>query len=186
MMPDLIEERENVKRALEIFGELHLRRSLQFCKATGKRYAWVMLHKGFDNFISDEDYRELYWPYLQKWIVGLVEEGITPVVYTEGAYNTRIKYLKDVPKNKVIYHFENVDMKLAKQELGDVACLMGGFPVYTVRYGTPEQIDEQVKELLDIVAPGGGYLFATGYSLEDCPEENMEALLQAVDKYGKY
>ena len=145
-----------------------------------------MLHKGFDNFISDEDYRELYWPYLQKWIVGLVEEGITPVVYTEGAYNTRIKYLKDVPKNKVIYHFENVDMKLAKQELGDVACLMGGFPVYTVRYGPPEQIDEQVKELLDIVAPGGGYLFATGYSLEDCPEENMEALLQAVDKYGKY
>ena len=26
----------------------------------------------------------------------------------------------------------------------------------------------------------------TGYSLEDCPEENMEALLEAVDRYGKY
>ena len=43
-----------------------------------------------------------------------------------------------------------------------------------------------MKELLDIMAPGGGYLFTTGYSLEDCPEENMEALLQAVEKYGKY
>ena len=56
----------------------------------------------------------------------------------------------------------------------------------SVRRFAPEQIEEQVKELLDIMAPGGGYLFTTGYSLEDCPEENMEALLQAVEKYGKY
>ena len=47
-----------------------------------------MLHKGFDNFISDEDYRELYWPYLQKWILALIDHNITPVVYTEGSYNT--------------------------------------------------------------------------------------------------
>lgn len=186
MMLDLIDDRENVKRALDIFGDLHLQRSLKFCRATGKKYAWVMLHKGFDNFISDKDYEELYWPYLQKWILGLIAEEITPVVYTEGAYNTRIKYLKDVPENKVIYHFEEADFRMVKKELGGIACLMGGFPVYTVRYGTPEQIDEQVKAFLDIMAPGGGYLFATGYSLEDCPEENMEALLEAVEKYGKY
>jgi len=43
-----------------------------------------------------------------------------------------------------------------------------------------------VKQHLEIMAPGGGYLFTTGYSLEDCPQENMEALLEAVDMYGKY
>ena len=186
MMPDLLLERDNVIRALEIFVKLHIKNSLNFCKNTGSRYAWVMLHKGFDNFISEEDYRELYWPYLQKWILALIEHNITPVVYTEGAYNTRLKYLKEVPKNKVVYHFENVDLKLAKKELGDTACLMGGFPVYSVRYGTPERIREEVKQHLEIMAPGGGYLFTTGYSLEDCPQENMEALLEAVDMYGKY
>lgn len=186
MMPDLIEQRENVQRALEIFSDLHLRHSLNFCKATGSKYAWVMLHKGFDNFISDEDYRELYWPYLQKWILGLIDNDITPVVYTEGSYTTRLKYLKDVPENKVIYHFEEVDMKLAKKELGGIACIMGGFPVYTIRYGKPEEIDEKIKALLDIMAPGGGYLFAGSYSLEDCPKENLEAVFEAVDKYGKY
>lgn len=164
----------------------HIAQSLGFCKATGSKYAWVMLHKGFDNFISDKDYAELYWPYLQQWILALIDNGITPVVYTEGSYTTRLKYLKDVPPHKVIYHFEKVDLKLAKKELGDIACLMGGFPVYTVRYGTPKEIDEQVKETLDIMAPGGGYLFTTGYSLEDCPEENMDAVLEALEKYGKY
>lgn len=186
MMPDLVEERDNVKRALEIFVKLHIQSSLNFCRATGSRYAWVMLHKGFDHFISDRDYGELYWPYLRQWILALIENDIVPVVYTEGAYNTRLKYLRDVPAGKVIYHFEQVDLKLAKKELGDVACLMGGFPVYTVRYGKKEEVVEKVKETLDIMAPGGGYLFTTGYSLEDAPEENVDALLDAVEKYGKY
>ena len=186
MMPDLVLERDNVKRALDMFVKIHIRQTLDFCQSTGSKYGWVMLHKGFDNFISDKDYAELYWPYLRQWIEALIDHDITPVVYTEGSYNTRLPYLKEVPKNKVIYHFEEVDLQLAKKELGDVACLMGGFPAYTVTYGTPEQIDEKVKETLDIMAPGGGYLFTTGYSLEDCPKENMEALLEAVEKYGKY
>ena len=186
MMPDLVLERDNVKRALDMFVKIHIRQTLDFCQSTGSKYGWVMLHKGFDNFISDKDYAELYWPYLRQWIEELIDHDITPVVYTEGSYNTRLPYLKEVPKNKVIYHFEEVDLQLAKKELGDVACLMGGFPAYTVTYGTPEQIDEKVKETLDIMAPGGGYLFTTGYSLEDCPKENMEALLEAVEKYGKY
>ena len=108
------------------------------------------------------------------------------MVYTEGAYTSRLKYLKDVPENKVVYHFEEVDMKLAKKELGGIACIMGGFPVYTIRYGTPEEIDEKIKELFDIAAPGGGYLFTGSYSLEDCPEENLDAVFEAVEKYGKY
>jgi len=186
MMPDLLEERDNVKRALDLFVKYHIKQTLEASKATGSRYGWVMLHKGFDNFISDEDYAELYWPYLQQWILALIDNGITPVVYTEGSYNTRLKYLKEVPANKVVYHFEEVDLALAKKELGDVACLMGGFPVYTVRYGNPKQIDEDVKKTLDIMAPGGGYLFATGYSMEDAPQENLEALFEAVEKYGKY
>lgn len=186
LMPDLLTERDNVKRALEIFVKLHMKQTLNFCKSTGAKYGWVMLHKGFDNFISDKDYAELYWPYLRQWIMALIDNDITPVVYTEGSYNTRLKYLKDVPKNKVVYHFEEVDLKLAKKELGDTACLMGGFPVYTVVYGTPHEIDEKVKQTLDIMAPGGGYLFATSYSLEDCPRENLEALFEAVEKYGKY
>ena len=79
-----------------------------------------------------------------------------------------------------------MDLALAKKELGDIACLMGGFPVYTVRYGTPERIRDEVKKHLDIMAPGGGYLFSCQYSLEDAPEENMETLLESVYEYGKY
>ena len=112
MMPDLLEERDNVKKALDLFVKYHIKGSLDFCRMTGSKYAWVMLHKGFDNFISDADYAELYWPYLRQWMLALIEHDITPVVYTEGSYTTRLKYMKDVPKNKVIYNFAKVDLKV--------------------------------------------------------------------------
>ena len=186
MMPDLILQRDDVKRALDRFVKVHINSSLQ-AEATGEQtYAWVYLHKGFDNFISDKDYSELYWPYLKQWILALIENGITPVVYTEGSYTTRLNFLRDVPPGKVIYHFEEVDIKKAKEALAGTACIMGAFPANAVVYGTPEKIDTMVKESLDILAPGGGYIFATGYPIEECPEENMEALLEAVEKYGKY
>lgn len=187
MMPDMIFHREEIRRAIEVFYRVWINGCLSFCKKTGSKYAWVMLHKGFDHFISDEDYAELYWPYLQRWILDLIDHGITPVVYTEGPYTTRLKYLKDVPPHKVLYHFEEVDLAKAKKELGDVACIMGGYPVPDVTFGTPDKIREGVKRLLDIMAPGGGYLFTTTYSImSDCPEENIEAMLETVREFGKY
>ena len=44
-------------------------------------------------------------------------------IYTEGPYNTRLDFLTDVPKNKVLYHFEKVDMKQAKEKLSGIAAI---------------------------------------------------------------
>ena len=101
-------------------------------------------------------YAEFYWPYLQQWILRLIDAGVVPVVFCEGTYTKRLKYLQDVPKGKVIYYFENVDMKEAKRVLGGTACIMGGFPLNLVSQGKPEAIRDKVKEYMDIMAPGGG------------------------------
>ncbi len=182
---DLLEQPENVRRTLDKFVEYHIQGSLAMCKATGCKYAWVMLHKAFDNFISDETYKEFYWPYLQRWIVAMVDNGLIPVVFTEGPYTQRLKYLGDVPTGKVLYHFEEVDFKAAKRELGGKACMMGGFPNQSLMYDTPEQIRDKVKEVIDIMGPDGGYMFGMSASIDDAPRANMEALFQTIEDYGK-
>ena len=186
MMQDLILQRDNVKRAIELFLPRHIKHSLDSNHAIGSNYAWVMLHKGFDNFISDADYAELYWPSLRAWIYAMIDNGITPVIFSEGSYTTRLKYFTDLPKGKVIVHFEKVDLHEAKRLVGNVACIRGAFPTFTLTNGTKEQIIDKVKETLDVLAPGGGYLFTTGCAIDHCPRENLETLFEAVDKYGKY
>lgn len=185
IMVDLVERPEIVKKCCDIFVKFSIQLSLDAFKASGNKFQWIVLHKGFDNFISDEMYGEFYWPYLQQWILSLVENGLVPVVFCEGPYTTRLKYLREVPKGKVIYYFENVDMKLAKKALEGTACIMGGFPLNLVSQGTPDAIRDKVKEYMDIMAPGGGYMFGLSASLESAPRANVEALFEAVELYGK-
>ncbi len=45
---------------------------------------------------------------------------------------------------------------------------------------------EETKRLLDVYAPGGGYLFDLNGSLENCKLENLEAMFETLEKYGRY
>ena len=185
MMSDLMTQPEKVKRCCEIFVDLHIKQSLDHFYATGNKYQWVMLHKGFDKFISDEMYAEFYWPYLRQWVERLVAEGIVPVLFCEGAYNTRLKYLTEIPKGKAICLFEDIDIREAKRVLGATVCIMGGFPTFAVTHGTPDKIKDKVKEYMDVLAPGGGFIFSLGSSLDKAPRANVEVLFEAIELFGK-
>lgn len=183
---DILTQPENIRRTLDRFAEIHIRGSLARCKATGSKYAWVMLHKAFDNFISDETYRDFYWPYLKRWALAMINAGLTPVLFSEGPYTLRLKYLAELPEGKALIHFEEVDFKEAKRVLGGRSCMMGGFPNQLLMFGAPQQVSDKAKEIMDIMCPGGGYMFATSASVDQAPRANMEALFDTIREYGKY
>jgi uroporphyrinogen-III decarboxylase len=59
------------------------------------------------------------------------------------------------------------------------------FPVYLLHYGTKQQVIDEVKRLIDILAPGGGYIFSTGAAHDNAIPENVEAMFDTVKTYGK-
>lgn len=81
-----------------------------------------------------------------------------------------------------------MSLKEAKAKWGDRLCLWGNVDLhYTLTMGTPEEVEEEVKECLRDAAEGGGYIIASGNSLTDyCKLENVRAMIKAVEKYGKY
>ena len=109
------------------------------CRQNGRKFVWIWLHKGGDEFMSVEQYTTFYWPTLRKMIVSLVENGLIPIVYCEGRYNTRLEVLGDVPRGKVVYDFEYVDMFKAKEILGNVACIAGNLPNSMLISGGPRR-----------------------------------------------
>ena len=144
------------------------------------------LHKGMDGFMNDKQYEELYWKPLKKIILALIDMDVTPWIYGEGPYDTRIDFLTDVPKGKVLYHFEKVDMKRAKEKLSGIACISGNLSISRMEFGTKQQIIDDTKYLLDNCAPGGGYMFDFDGCLENAKEENLDAMFETLEKYGKY
>jgi hypothetical protein len=185
-MQDLYDRPEDIERFIEESFE----RTIAMIRSTnGKdegKHVFMALHKGMDGFMSGEHYRKYYWKHLQAIIVAIIESGKVPYIYTEGKYNSRLDCLTEVPPGKVFYHFEDVDMAVAKKKLGGIACISGGFPASLLDWGTPEKVRDEVKRLLDICAPGGGFIFETSCGLGNCKRENVEAMFETVRTYGNY
>ena len=149
-------------------------------------YISHMLHKGIDGFMSDEHYEKFYWKHMREIMQAEIDVGLIPMMFCEGKYNSRLKYLKDSPKGRILFRFETIDMELAKKELKGVACLGGGFPSTLLQFGTKEQVVETCKRFLDQAMPDGGYIFRTSAGIDGGKTENVIAMFETVKEYGRY
>ena len=186
VLTDLFDYPDEILQVTEKFTKIALESAIDGCKVTGRPFVWIWLHKGLDEFMSDAQYKKFYWPSLQKYLVGLVDAGLTPVVYCEGKYNTRLEILRDVPVGKIIYNFETVDMFKAKEVLGDVACIAGNVPNYLLSYGTVEEVKDYCKKLIDICGKGGGFIMDSSALIDDAKPENLKAMFEFTQSYGVY
>ena len=184
-LADLYEHPDEVRRFIDATFEETIAR-IKASKGTDDgKHVFMALHKGMDGFMSDEHYREYYWSHLQQIICALIEANKVPYIFTEGKYNSRLDCLTEVPPGKVFYHFEEVDMAEAKRKLGGIACIGGGFSTYLLNYGKKQQVIDECKRLIDICAPGGGFVFETACGMDYAIEENVEAMFDTVRNYGK-
>jgi uroporphyrinogen decarboxylase len=81
-----------------------------------------------------------------------------------------------------------MDIARIKREYGDVLCLMGNLDLdYLMTLGSPAEVEEAVKRLIDVAAPGGGFILSTCNTLIGAiPEANALAMCRTADTYGTY
>jgi len=81
-----------------------------------------------------------------------------------------------------------MDIVRLKEAVGDKLCLMGNIGLdFPLSRGTPHDVEQEVKERLKQVAPGGGYCVSSSNSVAHwVPLENFNAMREAVFKYGRY
>lgn len=78
--------------------------------------------------------------------------------------------------------------KILKDEFGDRLSFQGGVSIQKVLpHGSPADVREHVKMLLEIMAPQGGYIACTSHNIQaDTPLCNLEALFETYRKFGWY
>jgi len=183
---DVKERPDELLEVLNVMKGLMLRNALGGAIALKREFFLIPLHMGVDEFMSPADYAKFYWPGLKALIMACIDNDIIPYIFTEGNYNTRLEQLCDVPPGKVVYKFEKVDMKRVKETVGKVACINANLPTATLMFSTPEKVADETKKLLDICAPGGGFMMDNSIPVDRCPKENLHAMFDTVLKYGCY
>jgi len=80
-----------------------------------------------------------------------------------------------------------MDINQIKADYGDRICLVGNIFMDDLVHKTPGDITAQVRDRIEKIGAGGGYIISSSNSLTaDMKLENVRAMSQAVHKYGVY
>lgn len=145
---------------------------------------FLALHRGAEGFMSNRQFEKFYWPGLKKAMLKSIELGFVPMPFCEGAYGDRLEYFLEMPKGKVVAHFDLTDMFRAKEILKDHVCIMGNVPSSILQVGTPQDVDEYCKKLIKVCGKGGGLILTNGSSIDEVKPENLKAMFEAAKKYN--
>ena len=134
--------------------------------------------------------REFIAPYLKRIVDETHRLGLPYIKHIDGDIRRHLPVLVDEVGIDGLHSIEpgaNMSISDLKRQYGDRLTLLGNLDCDLLARGSPEEIETQVLNLMREVAPGGGYIFSTANSvLMDVPQENLEAMLSAAHRYGRY
>lgn len=145
--------------------------------------------------ISPEMYRDLVLPRHRKLFQGIKEASqgkVKIIMHCDGAILPILPDMIDAGidcLNPIQYSIEGIDPVQLKKEFGrDITFWGGGIDTQEIlRNGSVQMVEDEVKKQIDILAPGGGFVFSQIHILQrDIPSENIAAMFDAAFTYGNY
>jgi hypothetical protein len=186
IMFDMFRQPDKLLEAIDVITDLMIESIKKSVNDARGLAATFPLHKGADGWMSDKQFDTFYWPSLKKVINGCIDEGILVSLFAEGSYNTRLESVNEFPKGAVHWLFDKTDMAKAKKVLGDKCSISGNVPTSLLLTGTPEQVKEYCRKLIETCAPGGGYILAPGASADNANMANIRTMVETAKEYGVY
>jgi uroporphyrinogen-III decarboxylase len=147
----------------------------------------LWMHRGCTPFLSPQQFEKFYWPTL-KWIIEqLWSRGIQTLFYAEGEWNPNLKWIAQLPERSIVYHVDRGDIFEVHRTLGEKFCISGGIPNDLLAFGTPGEVRDYCKKVIDGVARDGGYVMdASAIMQDDTRIENVQAMTEFTREYGVY
>ncbi len=191
---DIYTEPEAVEGLLDRLVEMHLGMLEKVCNAVGDLVDVVRFGDdlGMDSgpFMSAEHYRRLFMP-RHKQLTDYVHEHsqMIPFLHSCGSIYELIPSLIEAGfeiLNPLQTNCVNMEPERLKHEFGSEMTFWGGGidTRSTLNTGSVTEVRDEVKQRLDILLPGGGYVFNTVHNiLADVPPQNIIAMFEAVHEY---
>jgi hypothetical protein len=185
IMMDMFQRPDKLHEAMDRLVPVAISEAVNSASASDCPVIFIPLHKGTGGFMSNKQFAEFYWPTLREAMMGMVNEGLVPLPFAEGNYEPRLEIIRDMPRSSTIWFFEHMDMVKAKKALSHT-CIAGNVPVTMMVTGQPAEVKERCRQLIEICAPGSGYILTASAFMDIGNPDNLRAMMEAAKEYGKY
>jgi uroporphyrinogen-III decarboxylase len=187
---DMFRRPEKLKAALQLILDSRIARATPAVKQSGRPTIGSSgeAHRVSDEFFSNKQFEEFVWPYWKQAMDKTYELGYDIIsMFFEGRRDKQLHYFTQYPKRSMLIRFAETDIFRAKEILGDKACIMGNVPIVMLQMASPSEVEEYCKKLIEKVGKNGGFILrcSTDFTQEAKPE-NVKAMIDSVEKYGRY
>jgi len=132
--------------------------------------------------------RSLWLPHMRFAVEPLMDAGIFVIYHSDGDIRALYPDISDsgFKGQHPLELKANMDPVKIKAEFGDMFVLFGGLcQVSILPYGTVEEIQVEVRRLLDGTGGKGYFIGSSGMTGPDIPPENALAWIYEAAEYGK-
>jgi uroporphyrinogen decarboxylase len=162
------------------------------------RYVEANIHAGADvivaadptasaSLISPDMFKTLASPSLEKVLDIAIDKGVVPALHVCGQTSPILELMCDTGA-KILEIDHLVDLGKAKQQVGERVCLQGNIdPTDLLLTGTPEAVEQAVKNCIEQAAAKGRFILSSGCEIPPAaPLANIEAMVSAAKRFGRY
>ena len=140
--------------------------------------------------MSPQCFRRFLKPHMVKMIELVHSFGAKAFHHDDGAIRPMLPELIDMGidiLNPVQWRCRGMDRQALARDFGPAVVFHGAVDnQWTLPFGTPAEVREQVAENIRILAKGRGYIVAPSHNIQpNTPTENILALYDAVREFGR-
>jgi uroporphyrinogen decarboxylase len=138
--------------------------------------------------INPQVLRDVFFPSLGRQLSGMTRLRIPVFFHSDGNFNAVIDDLVDMGFRgfQCLESGAGMDLARLKAAHGKRVCLWGNLdPGDLFLERSPEDLEKRVRDITDVAAPGGGFIFGTSSGLvEGMRPGNIETVYRAVSEGG--
>lgn len=190
---DLVDNPEMVHYCLDKLFELAYQSSLRIFEALPGRVTFCYVAEDLGSqeglLFSPKQIREFLIPRMRRIIELAHQAGVCVFHHSDGAIT---KILPDMIAagidvlNPVQWRCRGMDREALKRNYGDKLIFHGAVDnQYTLAFGTPQEVRQEVIDNIRILGAGGGYILAPCHNIQAVsPPENIVAMYETGYEFG--
>jgi len=142
----------------------------------------------YDNFLghfSPSLLRRFVLPYYWEWAEKYGWKNWT--ISSQCVLDPYIGLMTEIPTDRIHYLTSFSNLELFKQAfMPRHVWIRVAYEASLMLNQTPQEIEKECKRIIEIMAPGGGFIMGTACLDWRTPEENIRTFIRASKKYGEY
>ncbi len=176
---------DKVQAVMDAMVDDLIESSIEVAKLTEIPGVFLVLERGGSGHFPLKVFERFEFPYMKKMTEAFAAEGFITNYHFDQDWTLNLPYLLDMPRGMCVCELDSTtDIFKAKEILKDHMCIAGDVPAGLQAVGTPEEMEDYCKKLIDVVGKDTGFILSSGCTVSaDCKYENFKVMIDTSKNY---